>query len=106
MAERHLLETMKLYVDAVVQQSEDRTHDRLRTIDEYWIIRRHSSGCYPSFALMELELDFPEEVYRHPLLERMRDCALYLISAGNVSSVWQADTTFPSQPLMFPDHVE
>jgi len=49
------------------------------------MVRRHSSGCYPSFALMELELDFPEEVYCHPLLERMRDCALYLISAGNVS---------------------
>lgn len=85
MAARHLLSTMQLYVDAVVQQSSDRAHDRLRSIDGYWAVRRHSSGCYPSFALMELELDIPENVYRHPLLDRMRDCALYLICAGNVS---------------------
>lgn len=85
MASRHLLSTMQLYVDAVVQQSSDRVHDRLRSIDGYWAVRRHSSGCYPSFALMELELDIPEEIYRHPLLDRMRDCALYLICAGNVS---------------------
>lgn len=85
MASGHLLSTMQLYVDAVVQQSSDRVHDRLRSIDGYWAVRRHSSGCYPSFALMELELDIPEEIYRHPLLDRMRDCALYLICAGNVS---------------------
>jgi len=83
MAEHHLIETMQLYVDAVVLQSKDRMHDRLRTIDSYWVVRKHSSGCLPSFALMELELDIPEEIYCHPLLERMRDCALYLISAGN-----------------------
>ncbi|KAK0707897.1 terpenoid synthase [Lasiosphaeris hirsuta] len=83
MAERHLIESMQLYVDGVVLQSEDRTHDRLRTVDSYWALRRHTSGCLPSFALVELELDMPEEIYRHPLLERMRDCALYIISAGN-----------------------
>ena len=84
MAERHLIETMQLYVDGVVQQSEDRTHDRIRSIEGYWAVRRHTSGCLPTFALIELELDFPEEVYKHPLLETLRDCALYSICAGNV----------------------
>jgi len=32
---------------------------------------------------MELSLDFPEEVYNHPLLEKLRDCATLAISAGN-----------------------
>ncbi|KAK1757049.1 terpenoid synthase [Echria macrotheca] len=83
MAERHLLETMQLYVDAVVQQSADWATDRLRTIDDYLAVRRHTSGCLPSFALAEMELDVPEDVYRHPLLERMRDCGAYLIIASN-----------------------
>lgn len=52
MDSHHLLSTMQLYVDAVVQQSSDRVYDRLRSIDGYWTVRRHSSGCYPSFALM------------------------------------------------------
>jgi Delta6-protoilludene synthase len=87
MAERHLLNAMQLYVDAVVQQSEDRTHDRLRSIDDYWTVRYHSSGCIPSFAAMELEMDIPEDIYQHPLLKRIRDCAVYLICAGNVSAL-------------------
>jgi len=85
MTEHHLFETMQQYVDAVVQQSKDREHNRIRTIDEYWVVRRYTSGCLPSFALIELELDFPEEVYRHPLLERLRNCAMFSIVAANVS---------------------
>ncbi|KAK0624077.1 terpenoid synthase [Immersiella caudata] len=83
MAERHLIETMQQYVDGVVLQSEDRMHDRLRTIDSYWPLRFHTSGCLPAFALAELELEMPEEVYRHPLLERMRDCTVYIVSTTN-----------------------
>ncbi|KAK3356324.1 hypothetical protein B0T25DRAFT_516018 [Lasiosphaeria hispida] len=47
----------------------------------YWVIRHHTSGCLPSFTLVELELDIAEEIHYRPLPERMRDCALYLISA-------------------------
>lgn len=86
MAEKHLINTMQLYVDSVVQQSEDRAHDRVRSIDEYWDMRRHTSGCLPSFALIGLNLDFPDEVHNHPSLQRLRDLALFLIYAGNVSN--------------------
>jgi hypothetical protein len=79
------IETMQLYIDGVVQQSEDRTHDRIRSIDEYWAIRRHASGYFPAFTLIELELDFPEDVYHHPLFKTLRDCALHSICVGNVS---------------------
>ncbi|KAK4445273.1 terpenoid synthase [Podospora aff. communis PSN243] len=83
MGERHLIETMQQYVDGVVLQSDDRTRDRLRTIDSYWPVRRHTSGCLPAYALTELELEMPEEVYRHPLLERIRECAVYIVSTAN-----------------------
>ncbi|KAK5651017.1 hypothetical protein OQA88_2098 [Cercophora sp. LCS_1] len=83
MAERHLIETMQEYVDAVVQEAKDRTHDRLHTMDNYLAIRHHTCGCLPSFAVAELNLEIPEEIYRHPLLEQMRICAMRLVSTTN-----------------------
>ncbi|KAK0628328.1 terpenoid synthase [Bombardia bombarda] len=83
MAERHLIETMQLYVDSVVQEAEDRRTDRVRTVDEYWELRRHTCGCFPTFVLAELEMDIPEEIYQHPLLERMRECAMYSVCVKN-----------------------
>ncbi|KAM7203255.1 terpenoid synthase [Rhypophila sp. PSN 637] len=83
MAERHLFETMQLYVDAVVQQSADRNDNRLRSFEDYVQLRRHSSGIYPTFVMCELDLDFPEDVYQHPLLERMRDIACDNVLAIN-----------------------
>jgi hypothetical protein len=85
MAERHFIETMQLYIDGVVQQSEDRTHDQIQSINEYWMIRRHASVYFPAFTLIELELDFPEDVYHHPLFKTLRNWALHSICAGNVS---------------------
>ena len=85
MAERHFIDTMQQYVDSVVQEAETRDSERLLTIDEYKTLRRHTSACLPSFALMELDLDFPEEVYRHPLVEKLRELALCSVYALNVS---------------------
>ncbi|KAK4187368.1 terpenoid synthase [Podospora australis] len=83
MAERHMFETMQLYVDAVVQQSADRNQNKLRSFEDYIQLRRHSSGIYPTFVLCELDLDFPEEVYQHPLLQKMRDTACDNVLAIN-----------------------
>ncbi|KAK3364561.1 terpenoid synthase [Lasiosphaeria hispida] len=83
MARRHLIDTFQAYVDSVVQQAEDRAGDRVRSVEEYWPVRRHTGGCLPSFALMELELDFGEEVYGHPLVVRLREIAMDSICATN-----------------------
>lgn len=85
MAERHFIETMQLYVDAVVQEAEDRVHNRIRSFHEYIKLRYHTCGVLPSMALSELELDFPEEVYQHPLLQKLRYCAVLSIIVINVS---------------------
>ena len=34
--------------------------------------------------MLELELDIPDDVYSHPALEKLRDCALFSISISNV----------------------
>lgn len=65
-------------------QSADRENDRVRSIDEYLQLRYHTSAVRPTFAMLELELDIPDDVYSHPALEKLRDCALFSISISNV----------------------
>ncbi|KAK0755068.1 hypothetical protein B0T18DRAFT_425351 [Schizothecium vesticola] len=36
-------------------------------------LRDHTGGCLPSFALIELGLGFPDVLYRHGKLERLRE---------------------------------
>lgn len=73
-------------MDAVVQQAEDRTKHRIRTIESYLEVRRDTIGAKPSFALMELELDIPDEVFHHPTLENLRLWVIDMLCIGNVSN--------------------
>jgi len=86
-AQNHFIEGMQDYCDGVVLQAKDRFNDTVRTFDEYWRIRRLDGACLPTFTLLELEFDFPDEVYRHPSLERLRDLSLFAITLANVSSM-------------------
>ncbi|KAK3367415.1 terpenoid synthase [Lasiosphaeria ovina] len=83
MSQVHFVDTMQEYLDSITEQAVDRANNRVRTIDEYWALRRLTGGCLPSFALIELGLEFPEEIYRHPLLENLRECANRAICAAN-----------------------
>ncbi|KAM7203272.1 terpenoid synthase, partial [Rhypophila sp. PSN 637] len=82
-AQRHFLKTFAEYVNSVVQQRHDNAKSRLRTFDEYRALRHHDCACLPSFALGELGLDIPDDIYSQPLLERMRALAVWLICASN-----------------------
>ncbi|KAM7192202.1 terpenoid synthase [Rhypophila sp. PSN 637] len=81
----HFLVTFEKYVDSVVVQTRDRRsgNERLLSFDEYWVIRQWNSACPACFALAELDLDMPDAVYRHPMLERLRMIAVQMIVASN-----------------------
>ncbi|KAK4442054.1 terpenoid synthase [Podospora aff. communis PSN243] len=83
MSQRHFLQTMEEYANGCVQQAEDRAANRIRAIDDYWAVRRLTSGCFPTFTMIELGLDFPAEVYMHPLLVRLREIIMQSVSAIN-----------------------
>ncbi|KAM7197447.1 terpenoid synthase [Naviculisporaceae sp. PSN 640] len=84
-SQAHFLDTFEKYVDSVVVQTRDRRsgNEQLLSFDEYWVIRQWNSACPACFALGELELDMPDAVYRHPMLERMRFIAVQMIVASN-----------------------
>jgi hypothetical protein len=72
------LEAMKL-------QAIDRRENRIRDIKDYIDMRRDSDGAKPSFVLVELGLDIPDEVMSHPAVEVMNETANDMIWIVNVS---------------------
>jgi hypothetical protein len=68
-----------------VGQAADRTHEYIRTIDEYLEMRRDTIGAKPSFAILETGLDLPDEAVRHPIINELSILAIDMILLGNVS---------------------
>ena len=66
-------------------QAADRTHEYIRTIDEYLEMRRDTIGAKPSFAILETGLDLPDEAVRHPIINELSILAIDMILLGNVS---------------------
>lgn len=71
-------------MDAVVQQAADRTQNHIRTLDSYLDVRRETIGAKPSFAILELDMDLPDDVFYHPTLENLRTWVIDMLCIGNV----------------------
>lgn len=48
-------------------------------------VRRDTIGCKPSYAMLELEMDIPDDVFNHPTLESLRVWSTDMICIANVS---------------------
>ena len=83
-AQRRFVDTFGQYMYAVVQQAEDRTQNHIRTLDSYLDVRRDTIGAKPSFAILELEMDLPDDVFNHPTLENLRTWVIDMLCIGNV----------------------
>ncbi|KAG2040647.1 terpenoid synthase [Suillus americanus] len=71
------------YLDDVVQQAIDRSGHHIRDIQSYFDVRRKTIGAWPSFALLELGLDIPDEVISHPTFEDMAVASTDMIALTN-----------------------
>jgi hypothetical protein len=74
----------------VVQQAADRTHKHIRGIQEYLEVRRDTIGAKPSFAILELDMNLPDEAVHHPVIEEMSSLTIDMILLGNVSCTYSA----------------
>jgi len=66
-----------------VQQAEDRRQNHIRTLDSYLDVRRDTIGAKPSFAILELDMDLPDDVFNHPTLENLRTWVIDMLCIGN-----------------------
>ncbi|KAG1886767.1 terpenoid synthase [Suillus subluteus] len=71
------------YLDGVVQQAIDRSGHHIHDIQSYFDVRRKTIGAWPSFALLELGLDIPDEVILHPTFEDMAVASADMIALTN-----------------------
>lgn len=86
-AQRRFIDTFDLYTASVVQQAEDRTHAYIRSIDSYLMVRRDTIGAKPSFALLEADMNLPDEVINHPVIVDLSISCIDMLILGNVSTI-------------------
>jgi len=84
-SQKRFIETFDTCAQSVVQEAKDRSQRHIRTTDEYLEIRRDTSGIKPSFAILETGLNLPDEVVRHPVIEKLSTLAVEMILLDNVS---------------------
>ncbi|EMD32850.1 hypothetical protein CERSUDRAFT_161387 [Gelatoporia subvermispora B] len=82
-SQRRFIETFDAYTASVVQQAEDRTHSYIRSIDSYLAVRRDTIGAKPSFTVMEMDMDLPDEVLHDPAVANLTLWCIDMLILGN-----------------------
>jgi Delta6-protoilludene synthase len=60
----------------------------VRSIQEYLEVRRDTIGAKPSFAILELDMDLPDEAVHHPVIEELSIVTIDMILLGNVGCAY------------------
>lgn len=84
---QRFLETMELFFQAIHRQSLDRVHEAIPDLESYIALRRDTSGCKPSWALIEYahDLHIPDDVMDSPIIHSLGEAANDLVTWSNVS---------------------
>ncbi|KAJ7315780.1 isoprenoid synthase domain-containing protein, partial [Mycena albidolilacea] len=79
------VETFDFFVQSVTQRAQDRATGVIPDLESYIALRRDTSGCKPSFVLIEYanNLDFPDDVMEHPLIASLGEVANDLVTWSN-----------------------
>ena len=70
-----------------MQESIDKKDHRILDVKSYIDARRRTSGLKPSFSILELGLDIPDEVMAHPAIQEMMIAAADIPAFWNVSDI-------------------
>ncbi|KAF8209071.1 terpenoid synthase [Mycena galopus ATCC 62051] len=60
--QRRFVDEFQIYLDSMVRKAQDRTEDHVRSIDEYFEVRRVTIGVKAAIIVNELEMAIPDEV--------------------------------------------
>ncbi|KAI0290411.1 isoprenoid synthase domain-containing protein [Multifurca ochricompacta] len=82
-SQKRFIETFGSYMQAVAQHAADRTNKHTPTIEKYFKIRRDDVGTKPVFAILELEMDLPDEAVNHPTIQELSVLATDMIILDN-----------------------
>ncbi|KAG2115735.1 terpenoid synthase [Suillus discolor] len=77
------IDSFTTWLRAVAVEAIDREQEHCLGIDDHFKYRRESGGMLPWFALCGMEMNLPDEVYHHPAIVDMIECAADLIEVDN-----------------------
>ncbi|KAH8981015.1 terpenoid synthase [Lactarius akahatsu] len=80
---KRLIKASSACAQAVIQKAADLRHKRIRSVEEYFELRRDTIGARPAFALIELDMNLPQEAVHHPVIEEMSMLAVDMIILDN-----------------------
>ena len=83
-SQRRFIKTYDDYCQSVVQQAADRDKKHIRDVESYFDNRRENIGAKPSFALLELDMNIPDNVMEHQTIVNLTNWAIDMIIMGNV----------------------
>ncbi|KAF8266732.1 terpenoid synthase [Lactarius quietus] len=82
-AQKRIIKAIGAHTKAQNQRSADRRHQHIRSIEEYFEIRRDSIAARPCLALIKLDMNLPDEVVQHPIIEEMATLAIDMFVLDN-----------------------
>ncbi|THH31282.1 hypothetical protein EUX98_g2931 [Antrodiella citrinella] len=82
-AQRRFVVAFDAYLQSVVQQAADRSENRVRDVETYFKNRRENIGARPCFALLEFDMDLPDEVLEHPVVAGLTTHCIDMLILGN-----------------------
>ncbi len=89
--QRHFLNSFQRYTDAVVQQADDRGKHIIRTLDDYFALRRETVGAKPSYIINEINLNLPDDVLLEENMQILIETATDMIIIANDLFSWNVE---------------
>ncbi|KAI0641888.1 terpenoid synthase [Trametes meyenii] len=88
---RHFIDAWTLYADAVSEETRDRDQCRVRNIEEHLAFRRYTIGVEICYAMFEIDIDLPDVVYQHPLVQALRAAVVDIVLLDNDMCSYQKE---------------
>lgn len=73
-----------IYTDAVRQEAVDRDEHRIRSIKDYFELRRGTIGVHPSYDYFLMNEDIPDECIDHPHVQKLACAGVDMTILANV----------------------
>lgn len=89
--QRRFIDVFTTYLRSVAVEAIDREQKHCRSIDENFKHRRETSGVLVWFVLCGMEMDLPDEVFYHPAIVDMVECAADLVTVENDMLSWNRE---------------
>jgi hypothetical protein len=83
--QQRFLASWERYLHGVVEEAENRSTSCILDIDGYFRLRRLTVGTRPSFRMVEIDMDIPEEVTEHPTILELELVLTDMVAIVNVS---------------------